>query len=67
MYLCREVTAKKFFSAATSLSERTETSPGYIFWTVPTTILALMGVVYFISETSCNNYLSLRVVCTTVS
>ena len=51
-----EVTAKKFFSAASSLSERTETSPGFLFWTVPTTIFAVLGLVYIVSESDHSVY-----------
>mgnify|MGYP001364775988 CR=1 FL=1 len=38
---------KKFLSAAAALSERSDSNPVFMMWTIPTTILALMGVVYF--------------------
>ena len=42
--------AKKFLSAAAALSERSDSSPVFMMWTLPTTILALMGLVYFVGK-----------------
>ena len=42
---------KKFLSAAAALSERSDSNPVFMMWTIPTTILALMGIVYFVGMT----------------
>ena len=44
------MTAKKFLSAASALTERSSSSPTYMLWTVPTTLFALLGGVYLIGE-----------------
>ena len=41
---------KKFLSAAAALSERSDSNPVFMMWTIPTTILALMGIVYFVGK-----------------
>ena len=41
---------KKFLSAAAALSERSDSNPVFMMWTIPTTILALLGMVYFVGE-----------------
>ena len=46
----RENIIKKTLSAAAALSARSSSSPMYMMWTIPTTVLAILGVVYFISE-----------------
>jgi len=47
---------KKFLSAAAALSERSDSNPVFMMWTIPTTILALMGVVYFAGALSIIGY-----------
>jgi len=51
--------AKKFLSAAAALSERSDSSPVFMMWTLPTTILALMGLVYFVGAITIIGYKSL--------
>ena len=41
---------KKFLSAAAALSERSDSNPVFMMWTIPTTILALLGIVYFVGK-----------------
>ena len=41
---------KKFLSAAAALSERSDSNPVFMMWTIPTTILALLGSVYFVGK-----------------
>ena len=40
---------RKALGAAAGLSERSSSSPVYMMWTIPTTIFAVMGAVYFVS------------------
>ena len=47
-----EVT-KKFLSAAASMTERADTNAVFMMWTIPTTVLALFGAVYFLGN---NNF-----------
>ena len=42
--------AKKALSAAAALSDRSEASPAYMLWTVPTTLLSILGLFYFVSK-----------------
>ena len=44
---------KKFLSAAAALSERSDSNPVFMMWTIPTTILALLGIVYFVGKPLC--------------
>ena len=39
---------KKILSATAALSERADSHPVFMMWTIPTTILALLGSVYFV-------------------
>lgn len=48
--------AKKFLSAAAALSERSDSNPVFMMWTIPTTILALLGVVYFVGALAIIGY-----------
>ena len=49
--------AKKLFSAAATLTERADSSPvQFMMWTVPTTLLALMGVVYMVGAVAIVGY-----------
>ena len=41
---------KNFLSALVSLSERSDNSPRFMLWTIPTTLFALLGLVYFIGK-----------------
>ena len=45
--------AKKFLSAAAALSEKSDSNPVFWFWTIPTTVLALGGIVYFVGKFTC--------------
>lgn len=49
---------KKLFGAASAFTERSASSPSYMFWTVPTTLLALFGAFYFISAIAIIGYQS---------
>ena len=49
---------KKFLSAAAALSERSDSNPVFMMWTIPTTILALMGLVYFVGAITIIGYKS---------
>ena len=42
--------AKKALSAAAALSDRSEASPAFMLWTVPTTLLSILGLFYFVSK-----------------
>ena len=44
---------KKFLSAAAALSERSDSNPVFMMWTIPTTILSLLGIVYFVGKPLC--------------
>lgn len=48
--------AKKLLSAAAALSERSDSNPVFMMWTIPTTILALMGSVYFVGALAIIGY-----------
>lgn len=48
--------AKKFLSASAALSERSDSNPVFMMWTIPTTILALLGVVYFVGALAIIGY-----------
>ena len=41
---------KNFLSALVSLSERSDNSPRFMLWTIPTTLFALLGLVYFVGK-----------------
>ena len=43
---------KKFLSAAAKMSERSDSNPVFMMWTIPTTVFALMGILYFVGK--CN-------------
>jgi len=45
----RIVTLKKFLSAASGLSDRAGTDPVYMLWSMPLTILSILGVFYAVS------------------
>lgn len=47
---------KKFLSAAAALSERSDSNPVFMMWTIPTTILALLGIVYFVGALAIVSY-----------
>lgn len=47
---------KKFLSAAAALSERSDSNPVFMMWTIPTTILALLGIVYFVGAMAIVGY-----------
>jgi len=51
-----EEISKKFLSAAASLSERSGSSPGFMLWTVPTTLFAALGLFYFVSAAAIVGY-----------
>jgi hypothetical protein len=40
--------AKKFLSAAAAFSARSDSNPKFMLWTVPTTLFAILGIVYFV-------------------
>jgi len=43
------VTLKKFLSAASGLSDRAGTDPVFMLWSMPLTILSILGVFYAVS------------------
>ncbi|TRY80938.1 hypothetical protein TCAL_04810 [Tigriopus californicus] len=49
---------KKLFGAASAFTERSASSPSYMFWTVPTTLLAIFGAFYFFSAIAIIGYQS---------
>lgn len=52
----RIVTLKKFLSAASGLSERAGTDPMYMLWSMPLTILSILGVFYAVSAVAVLGY-----------
>ena len=44
--------ARKFLSAAVALTARSDSNPKFMLWTVPTTLFALLGIVYFVGQSS---------------
>jgi len=47
---------KKILSATAALSERADSHPVFMMWTIPTTILALLGSVYFVGALAILSY-----------
>ena len=52
----RIVTLKKFLSAASGLSDRAGTDPVYMLWSMPLTILSILGVFYAVSAVAVLGY-----------
>jgi len=41
---------KKVLSAAAAISARSDNGPTYLLWTLPTTLFAILGLVYFFGK-----------------
>lgn len=52
----RIVTLKKFLSAASGLSDRAGTDPVFMLWSMPLTILSILGVFYAVSAVAVLGY-----------